>query len=87
MFAGDFAGAALAGGAAAPAAANYAVTKVWIEPGCIVCDACEAIAPLVFEVTDSTCIIRPGAPLDDGLKIQDAAEACPVEVIKYTKVG
>ncbi len=86
MFAGEFAGA-VAGGGSAPVAANYAVTKVWIEPGCIVCDACEAIAPLVFEVTDSTCIIRPGAPLDDGLKIQDAAEACPVEVIKFTKAG
>lgn len=87
IFAGEFAGAAAAGGAAAPAVQNYSVSKVWIEPGCIVCDACEAIFPEVFEVTDSTCIIRPGAPLDDGLKIQEAAEACPVEVIKFTKVG
>ncbi len=86
IFAGEFAGS-VGGGAAAPTVANYSVTKVWIEPGCIVCDACEAIAPLVFEVTDSTCVIRPGAPLDDGLKIQDAAEACPVEVIKFTKAG
>lgn len=85
-FAGQFAGAAGdAGGAAA--AANFAVTKVWIEPGCIVCNACEGIFPEVFEVTDSTCLIRPGAPLNDGLKIQEAAEACPVEVIKFTKVG
>lgn len=87
MFAGEFAGAAVGGGAAAPAVANFSVSKVWIEPGCIVCDACEAIFPEVFEVTDSTCIIRPGAPLDDGLKIQESAEACPVEVIKFTKVG
>lgn len=86
IFAGDFAGAS-AGGEAKVAAANYLMAKVWIEPGCIVCDACEAIAPLVFEVTDSTCVIRPGAPLDDGLKIQEAAEACPVEVIKFTKAG
>lgn len=87
MFAGEFAGAAAGGGAAAPTVENFSVSKVWIEPGCIVCDACEAIFPEVFEVTDSTCIIRPGAPLNDGLKVQEAAEACPVEVIKFTKVG
>lgn len=87
MFAGEFAGVAVAGGAAGPAVQNFSVSKVWIEPGCIVCDACEAIFPEVFEVTDSTCIIRPGAPLDDGLKIQESAEACPVEVIKFTKAG
>ncbi len=79
------AGSAEAGGA--PAAANFTVSKVWIEPGCIVCDACEGIYPEVFEVTDTTCLIRPGAPLDNGLKILEAAEACPVEVIKFTKIG
>lgn len=85
-FAAQFAG--LGGEASgAPAVANFSVTKVWIEPGCIVCDACEGIYPEVFEVTDSTCLIRPGAPLDDGLKIQEAAEACPVEVIKFTKAS
>jgi len=88
MFAGEFAGAAGGGAAAAgPAVENFTVAKVWIEPGCIVCDACEAIFPEVFEVTDSTCIIRPGAPLNDGLKMQEAAEACPVEVIKFTKAS
>jgi ferredoxin len=88
MFAGDFAGAAVAGGAVAgPAVENFTLAKVWIEPGCIVCDACEAIFPEVFEVTDSTCLIRPGAPLNDGLKVQEAAEACPVEVIKFTKAS
>ena len=86
MFAADFAGS-VAGGAVAAAVENYSVSKVWIEPGCIVCDACDAIFPEVFEVTDSTCIIRPRAPINDGLKVQEAAEACPVEVIKFTKVG
>ncbi len=83
IFAGSFAGAQ-EGGAAPAAAANFAVSKVWIEPGCIVCNACEGIYPEVFEVTD-TCYVRPNAPLDNGLKIQEAAEACPVEVIKFTK--
>ncbi len=81
-FAGDF---AAAGGAAAASAENFVVSKVWIEPGCIVCDACEAIAPDVFEVLEDTCIIRPEAPLLDGLKIEEATDACPVEVIKFTK--
>jgi ferredoxin len=92
MFAAQFAGMATAGVAIAESALNFTVTKVWIAPGCIVCDACEAIAPKVFEVTDTTCLIRPealvaGALLDDGFRIQEAAEACPVEVIKYTKAA
>jgi ferredoxin len=88
-FAGDFTAAAGAGAAAAsgPAVANFAVAKVWIEPGCIVCNACEDIYKDVFEVLADTCIIRPNAPLDDGLRVQEAAEACPVEVIKFTKAG
>ena len=85
QFAGLSAGGDVAGGAAA--ATNFSVAKVWIEPGCIVCDACEGIFPEVFEVTDTTCLIRPGAPLNDGLRIMEAAEACPVEVIKFTKAS
>ena len=34
------------------------ITKVWIEEGCIVCNACEAECPDVFNVTDTTCTIR-----------------------------
>jgi ferredoxin len=89
VFAGEFSAAPAAGGAAAaaPAADNFNVAKVWIEPGCIVCNACEDIYKDVFEVLADTCIIRPNAPLDDGLRIQEAAEACPVEVIKFTKAS
>jgi ferredoxin len=90
-FAGDFTAAPTttggAGGATADAVPNFAVSKVWIEPGCIVCNACEDIYKDVFEVLADTCIIRPNAPLDDGLRIQEAAEACPVEVIKYTQAS
>lgn len=82
QFAGEFPADA---GDAGPAQENFSITKVWIDPGCIVCDACEAIYPEVFEVTSDTCIIRPDAPLNDGLKIEEAADACPVEVIKFTK--
>ena len=30
------------------------VAKVWIDEDCITCDACQDIAPEVFEVTDET---------------------------------
>jgi ferredoxin len=82
-FAGEF--AAGAAGAVTEAVENFSVSKVWIEDGCIVCDACEDIYEEVFEVTADSCIIRDGAPLDDGLKILEAAEACPVEVIKFNR--
>jgi ferredoxin len=84
----EFAGQFASGGEAPAAGAvsnNFAVSKVWIEPGCIVCNACEGIFPEVFKVTD-TCIVLPTAPLDNGLKIEEAAGACPVEVIKFTKI-
>lgn len=90
MFAGEFAAAgagAAAGGAPVEKEPTFPISKVWIEPGCIVCNACEDIYPEVFEVTSDTCIIRPNAPLDDGLRVQEAAEACPVEVIKFTKAS
>lgn len=69
-------------------ATKEVVTKVWIEPGCIVCDACENAAPTVFHVTDDTCVIRPEALSPDFTKplsqdIKDAAEECPVDVIKF----
>jgi cytochrome b6-f complex iron-sulfur subunit len=63
------------------------VTKVWIAPGCIVCDACENDCPEVFDVQEETCLIRPPAQNPDFLKpltpsIITAMEGCPVEVIK-----
>ena len=95
IYAGQFAGAgasgsahgAPGGGAAAVATENFTVSKVWIAEGCIVCNACEDIYPEVFHVTADTCIVREDYPKDDGLKVEEAAEACPVEVIKYTKAS
>ncbi|MEK6797534.1 MAG: Rieske 2Fe-2S domain-containing protein [Planctomycetota bacterium] len=68
------------------------VTKVWIDPGCIVCDACETTAPDVFEVLEETCIVRPAALSIEFTKprtqaIKDAAEECPVDVIKFDVVA
>ena len=67
------------------------VTKVWIAPGCIVCDSCENDCPEVFDVQVETCVIRPPAMKADFLKpltpsIQIAAEGCPVDVIKFETV-
>jgi len=83
-----------------------AITKIWIEDGCIVCNACETTCPEVFNVTEDSCLIRAevrqdgtvdtnlekksaltgtlGADLED--QLIEAAEGCPVEVIKFEKV-
>ena len=64
------------------------VVKVWIDEGCIVCDACENICPEVFHVEDDTCIILDGVnPSEWGDDIIEAAEACPVDVIIYEVAG
>ena len=70
---------------------HQVVTKVWIAPGCIVCDACENDCPEVFDVQEETCLIRPPAMNAEFLKpltpsIQIAAEGCPVDVIKFDLV-
>ncbi|MBI1337100.1 MAG: Rieske 2Fe-2S domain-containing protein [Phycisphaera sp.] len=67
------------------------ITKVWIAPGCIVCDACETDCPEVFDVQEETCVIRPQANNADFTKpltpsIITAAEGCPVEVIKFETI-
>ena len=64
------------------------VVKVWIDEGCIVCDACENICPEVFHVEDDTCVILDGVnPSEWGDDIIEAAEACPVDVIIYEVAG
>lgn len=73
------------------ATTHQEITKVWIAPGCIVCDACETECPEVFDVQEETCVIRPEAqkaaftkPLTPA--IIAAADGCPVEVIKFETV-
>ena len=50
-----------------------AITKVWIEEGCIVCNACEAECPDVFLVTDTTCVIKAEVRVD-GLETENRDE-------------
>jgi NADH-quinone oxidoreductase subunit C len=51
--------------AAAPAAsAAPKITRIWIEEGCIVCNACEAECPDVFHVTADSCHIKADSRVD-----------------------
>lgn len=60
-----------------------AITKVSIEEGCIACNACEDIAPDVFEVDDECSVIIGANYVDNDDLIREAAESCPVEVIVF----
>ena len=61
-----------------------AITKVWIEEGCISCGNSQDNCPEVFKVKDEGAVVLEGINYS-GLeeKIKQAAEFCPVEVIKY----
>ena len=61
------------------------ISRVWIEPGCIVCKLCEETCPQVFVVTETDCLVKPDADLSDEERIRHAAEECPVEVIKFER--
>lgn len=60
-----------------------AITKVWVEDGCTSCGLCEATAPEVFEIDDVSTVIEGVTYSDYEAAIKEAAEECPVEVIKY----
>ena len=62
-----------------------AIKKVWIEEGCIADGICNEICPDVFELDDAgEAYVNKDADLsaneDD---IKEAAEQCPVEIIRY----
>ncbi|MCG3181608.1 MAG: Cytochrome b6-f complex iron-sulfur subunit [Phycisphaerae bacterium] len=64
--------------------ADFQVVKVWIEPGCIVCDACETACPDVFDVQQETCVVKPGAQYAGiSAQILEATTGCPVDVIRF----
>jgi len=65
------------------------ITRVWLDEStdeCTSCGLCESIAPNVFEVPDKM-IVKENVDFDafksDTL---DAADSCPVGVIKYEEV-
>jgi ferredoxin len=59
------------------------IAKVWIEPGCIVCKACEVQCAEVFDVLEDGCVVR--SKKFEGLehRIRKAAAVCPVQVIAF----
>ena len=63
-----------------------AITRVWIEDGCVSCGLSESNCPEVFKIKvvgEPSTVIEgvDYSPLE--AKIKEAAEMCPVEVIKY----
>jgi len=55
-----------------------AIKTVWIEEGCIMCNACDAECPDVFLVTDSTCVIRADVR-EDGNETENRDEKAPLK--------
>jgi ferredoxin len=62
-----------------------AINKVWIEEGCTACGLCEDICPQVFTLQDQA-IVKEDANFSDYTdKIKEAADNCPVDVIRYSE--
>jgi ferredoxin len=61
------------------------ITKVWMEEGCITCGLCESTCPEVFRVDDIAYVNEGVNYLEYAELIKEAAELCPVEVIKYSE--
>jgi len=60
-----------------------AITKVWVEEGCTSCGLCEETCDAVFEI-DEVSEVKKGAIFEGNEnEIKEAAEGCPVEVIKF----
>ena len=61
-----------------------AITRVWIEKGCVSCGLSESTCPEVFKVKAEGSTVIEGVDYS-GLekKIKMAADLCPVAVIKY----
>lgn len=63
-----------------------AITRVWIEEGCIACGNSQENCPELLKVDPDLGVatVLPGVdfgPIEDKIKL--AAKLCPVDVIKY----
>ena len=60
------------------------ITRVWIEEGCISCGMSEVECPEVFKVGENGATVLENVNYS-GLeeKIKEAADGCPVQVIRY----
>lgn len=61
------------------------IKKVDIVPGCISCGSCEFICPQVFEVKDVATVRLDVLLSKHEALVDEAAEMCPVNVIKVSK--
>jgi ferredoxin len=61
-----------------------AIKKIWVEEDCTACGVCEGICPEVFLVKDIATVIEGVNYSDYELQIKEAADSCPVEVIKFS---
>lgn len=61
-----------------------AISKVWIEEGCISCGLCSDTCPEVFRLEDTAVVIEGADYNANEQMIKESAEGCPTEVIKYT---
>ena len=60
------------------------ISKVWIDDECTLCGVCEDLCPDVFSMGDETTTIIEGADLEGNADcIREAADNCPVEIIKF----
>ena len=57
--------------------------KVWVNPGCISCGSCEFLCPEVFKVIVTSQVNKTADLENNAAAIKEAAEKCPVQVIKY----
>jgi ferredoxin len=62
-----------------------AIKKVWIEEGCIADGICNDICPEVFELDDAgeAYVVKDADLSENEEGIKDAAEQCPVEIIRF----
>jgi ferredoxin len=60
-----------------------AIKKVWVDEGCISCGLCEEVAGEIFEVKETSEVKKDSDYASNESEIKEAAEGCPVEVIKF----
>lgn len=60
-----------------------AISKVSITEGCIGCGVCVSMEEDIFEMSGDVATVKEGADLGaNEATIREAAESCPVNVIK-----
>jgi ferredoxin len=62
-----------------------AITKVWVKEDCTACGVCADICPEIFEIKDIATVIEGVNYAAYEAQIKDAADSCPVEVIKFSE--